>query len=144
MKKIHNLRSLQPGDRLVLPKSNFNIVQHHVIYIGNDAYGNRQYVENFIGKGVQIVNEGHIFRDGYHLTRIEPFNGNDLQRRQAVNRAFALVGKEYDLVNFNCEHYANVVQFNRPYSGQVGRGILTIFILALIGLIFNKENLQNG
>jgi hypothetical protein len=71
MTKIYNLKNLQPGDRLVLPKGNLGFVQHHAIYIGNDAYGNRQYIENYIGKGVQMVNETYLFRDGYHLTRIE-------------------------------------------------------------------------
>jgi len=50
--KIYNLKNLQPGNRLVLPKSNLGfVVQHYAIYIGNDAYGNRQYIENCIGKG---------------------------------------------------------------------------------------------
>lgn len=138
MTNIYNLKELRPGDRLVLPKSDLGLVQHHAIYIGNDAYGNRQYVENYIGKGVQVVNESHLFRDGYHLTRVEPFAGDDYQRQVAVNRAIALIGSRYDLVNFNCEHYANAVQHNKPYSGQVGNGILATLILTIIGLGFSK------
>ena len=34
MTKTYNLKNLQPGDRLVLPKSNLGFVQHHAIYIG--------------------------------------------------------------------------------------------------------------
>ena len=138
MMKIYYLKNLQPGDRLVLPKSDLGFVHHHAIYIGNDSYGNRQYVENYIGKGVQIVNENHLFRDGYRLTRVEPFSGNDFQRRLAVNRAVALIGTQYDLVNFNCEHYANAVQYNKPFSKQVGNGILATLVLAVIGIGFSK------
>lgn len=138
MTKIYNLKNIQPGDRLVLPKSSLGFVQHHAIYIGNDAYGNRQYIENYIGKGVQMVNESYLFRDGYYLTRIEPFIGNDFQRRLAVNRAIALIGTQYDLVNFNCEHYANAVQYNDPFSNQVGNGILATILLAVIGIGFSK------
>jgi hypothetical protein len=138
MTNIYNLKNLQPGDRLVLPKSDLGFVQHHAIYIGNDIYGNRQYVENYIGKGVQMVNENHLFRDGFYLTRIEPFAGNDFQRQLAINRAIALIGKRYDLVNFNCEHYANIVQYNKPYSRQVGNGILATLMLAVIGIGISK------
>lgn len=139
MKKIYDLKNLLPGDRLVLPKSDLGFVQHHVIYIGNDSYGNRQYVENYIGKGVQKVNENYLFRDGYNLTRVEPFIGNAFQQRQlAVNRAIALIGTQYNLVNFNCEHYANAVQYNKPFSKQVGNGILATLFLAVIGIGFSK------
>lgn len=138
MTEIYNLKNLQPGDRLVLPKSNFGFVQHHAIYIGNDTYGNRQYVENYIGKGVQVVNENYLFRDGYHLTRIEPFGGNDFQRRLAVNRAVSLIGTQYDLVNFNCEHYANAVQYNKSFSRQVVNGILATLLLAVIDIGYSK------
>lgn len=138
MKKIYNLQNLRPGDRLVLPKSNLGLVQHHAIYIGNDDNGNRQYIENYIGTGVQKVNENYLFRDGYHLTRVEPFTGNDFQRWLAVNRAIALIGTKYDLINFNCEHYANEVQYNKPFSKQVGNGILATIVLAVIGFGLSK------
>lgn len=85
-----------------------------------------------------MVNENYLFRDGYHLTRIEPFTGNDFQRRLAVNRAVSLIGTQYDLVNFNCEHYANAVQYNKPFSNQVGNGILATLLLAVIGIGFSK------
>lgn len=113
MMNTYNLRNLQPGDRLVLPKSDLGFVQHHVIYIGYDHYGNRQYVENNIGKEVQIVSENHLFRNDYYLTRVEPFAGNNFQRKLAINRAISLIGTQYDVVNFNCEHYANAVQYNK-------------------------------
>lgn len=139
MKNIYYLSNLKPGDRLVLPKSNLGLVQHHAIYIGKDMYGNRQYVENYIGKGVQLINEHHLFRDGYKVTRIEPFVGNDFQRNVAVRRAKQLIGTPYDLVNFNCEHYANTVQHNKSYSKQVGNGLIAALALAVISIGFNNK-----
>ena len=85
-----------------------------------------------------MVNENYLFRDGYHLTRIEPFTGNNFQRRLAVNRAIKLIDIQYNLVNFNCEHYANAVQYNKPYSKQVGNGILETLLLTVIGIGFSK------
>lgn len=138
MRNEYNLKNLKPGDRLVLPKNELGFIQHHAIYIGNDVYGNRQYIENRIGKGVQVVNESYLFRDGYHFTRVEPFTGSDFQRRAAINRAIKLIGTQYNLVNFNCEHYANAVQHNKPYSKQVGNGILAALAIAIIGIGFSK------
>lgn len=131
-KKIY-LNTLKPGDRIVLPKSNLGLVQHHAIYIGKDWQGNRLYLENAIGQGVREVSEAYLFRDGYQVTRIEPFQGNLNQRNIAVKAARAMIGKEYDLINFNCEHYANTVQHNESYSSQVGNGIMLGLLVLLLG-----------
>ena len=93
MSNVFHLNNPRPGDRLVLPKSEWNLIQHHVIYIGIDANGNRLYIENFAGKGVQLENEKHLFRDGYYVTRIEPFVGDLFQRNEAIKRAMQLIGK---------------------------------------------------
>jgi uncharacterized protein YycO len=139
MKEKFYLDTLQPADRLVIPKSGLNLVQHHAIYLGKDNYGNRIYIENAIGKGVQQVSEAYLFRSGYELTRVERFQGDWQQRNAAVQFAMQLIGKPYNLLNFNCEHYANTVQHRKSYSTQVnvgiGLGLLTLFI----GLIKNNE-----
>jgi hypothetical protein len=132
MSNIFYLNNLKPADRIVMPKSNIRLIQHHVIYIGKDQQGNRMFIENAIGKGVQLINEAYLFRDGYQVTRIEPFKGNLHQRHMAVKAALKMIGKEYDLINFNCEHYANSVQYNKSYSSQVGNGIIISLLTTLI------------
>lgn len=136
MGKVFYLDTLQPADRLVIPKSGLNLVQHHVIYLGKDSNGNRIYIENAIGRGVQIVSEAYLFRGGYTLTRVERFTGNQQQRNSAVQFAMQLIGKPYNLLHFNCEHYANTVQHSKSYSNQVGVGLgLGLFALVIgIGL----------
>lgn len=124
------LNTLQPCDRVVLPKSSLGLVQHHVIYICKDNQGKRQYIENTIGRGVQLISEAYLFRDGYEVTRIEPFNGTQHQRNMAAKAALQLIGTKYDLINFNCEHYANAVQHNKSYSPQVANGVM-LGLLAL-------------
>jgi hypothetical protein len=132
MNKRFNLETLQQADRLVIPKSGLNFVQHHAIYLGKDNNGNRIYIENAIGRGVQVVSEAYLFRGGYVLTRVERFEGNQLQRDAAVRLAVSLQGKKYDLINFNCEHYANTVQHRKPHSKQVGVGFgIGLFALIL-------------
>lgn len=81
------LETLQPADRLVIPKSGLRLVQHHAIYLGKVNNGNRVYIENAIGKGVQQVSEAYHFRGGYELTRVERFQGNQYQRNVAAQSA---------------------------------------------------------
>lgn len=133
MNRIIYLNTLKPCDRLVLPKSNIGIIQHHVIYVGKDNLGNRLYIENAIDRGVQLISEDYLFRDGYKVTRIEPFNGSQHQRNRAVKAALQMIGTEYDLINFNCEHYANTIQHNKSYSPQVGNGLMLGLLVLLLG-----------
>lgn len=134
MNSTFNLNTLKAADRIVLPKSGIGLIQHHAIYIGKDNNGNRLYVENAIGKGVQIVKETYLFRDGYELTRVERFNGSEHQRKVAVKFAIQQIGKHYDLFSFNCEHYANTVQHNNSYSKQVGNGVLFGLFALIVGV----------
>lgn len=136
MKNNFYLDTLQPGDRVVLPKSSLGLIQHHVIYVGKNAMGNRMYIENAIGRGVQLVSEAYLFRDGYSITRIEPFIGNQHQRNIAVKAALKMIGRNYDLINFNCEHYANSVQYSRSYSPQVVNGVFLGLVVFLFGAKF--------
>ncbi|KAA3652400.1 MAG: hypothetical protein DWP98_01355 [Bacteroidetes bacterium] len=133
------LETLQPADRLVIPKSGLNMVQHHAIYLGKDNNGNRIYIENAIGRGVQVVNEAYLFRGGYEITRVERFTGSQYQRNSAVQLAMQLIGKPYNLLNFNCEHYANTVQHRKSYSNQVGVGLGLGLLTLFVGLITYNE-----
>ena len=133
-----NLKALRPADRLVLPKTGVGLIQHHAIYIGMDNRGTRFYIENALGTGVQLVNENHLFKDGYKFTRIEPFKGNQEQRNVAVKLAQQLIGKQYDLFYFNCEHYANVIQHNISYSKQVTNGLWIGLFAVLVGIGLSK------
>lgn len=131
MKGKFYLNTLQLAGRLVIPKNGLSLVQHHAIYLGKDNNGNRMYIESAIGRGVQIVNEAYLFRDCYEFTRVERFTGNQQKRNNAVQLATQLIGKSYDLLNFNCEHYANMVQHQKSYSNQVGV-VLGLGLLAFI------------
>ena len=138
MSNIVYLNTLQPGDRVVLPKSSLGLIQHHALYVGKDNVGNRLYIENAIGRGVQIITESYLFKDGYQITRIERFHGSPNQRQMAVRSAIKMLGKQYDLINFNCEHYANNIQHRRSYSHQVENGLVLGLIALLLGAGLTK------
>lgn len=139
MSRKFYLNTLQPADRLVIPKSGLRLVQHHAIYLGKDGNGNRMYIENAIGKGVQVITEAYLFRDGYELTRVERFTGNEQQRNAAIEFARRLIGQQYDLFNFNCEHYANTVQHGKRYSKQVDKGLVLGLFALVLGIGLSKQ-----
>jgi len=132
---------LKPADRVIIPKSAANLIQHHGIYLGRNHLGQEMFAENNIKTGVRFVTDKMFFKDAAHITRVQPFSGNDTQRRQAVSTAIGMEGKAYDLLSFNCEHYSNVVQNIKPESKQVNIGLA---VAALLMLIFGGAAVANS
>lgn len=131
--------NLQPADRIVVPKSDLRFVQHHAIYLGKDANGTDWIAENKIGKGVQKVTATDFFNYVIAITRVEAFRGTEAERKNAVINALALQGTNYDLLQFNCEHYANVVQHKKAMSDQVKVGLALGMVGLLIGILINND-----
>jgi Lecithin retinol acyltransferase len=130
---------LEIGDRLVRAKG--VITAHHGIFIGHNGFGIPLVAENQRGYGVQIVSlETFMKHDESLLWRIERFPGSAAERRQVVPRIKALLGKEYDLINFNCEHLAELVQYGKSKSNQVTNGFLAAIVGAfIVGAIVSND-----
>ncbi|MEO5910837.1 MAG: lecithin retinol acyltransferase family protein [Pelobium sp.] len=136
----NNLLNLKPADRVVIPKTEFQIVQHHGIYLGQNSLGTHLFAENNIGSGVKILSADNFFGKTKLITRIEKFQGSISERNECIKRALALQGKTYDLLEFNCEHYSNIIQHNTSTSSQVNNGIILSFMaLAIGGLIWSNN-----
>lgn len=129
---------LKPGDRIVAPKSLAGIIQHHAVFLGQDHHGQDLIAENAYGKFVAVVLAKNFFAEYPQITRVEAFKGNNLERRTAVERALKLLGKPYSLIDFNCESFANYVQYGKIESFQVNRGILGLLVLIVIGIAASK------
>jgi hypothetical protein len=110
---------LKAGDRIIVPKSRLRIVQHHALYLGENRNGVDLIAENKIGFGVRLVTADEFFKDAIEVTGIEKFTGNNYQRKLAVQKALAKLGQPYDLINYNCQHFANEIQHNEVRSEQV-------------------------
>jgi len=137
-KNLHYL-NLQLADRLVVPKSNARWVQHHAIYLGIDENGIEWIAENMIGHGVRLVTAADFLMNAIEVTRVERFSGSKAERRNAVQKAIALVGTNYDILQFNCEHYANMIQHNRKVSRQVKAGLALGVAGLLVAILFNND-----
>ncbi|MFY9307706.1 MAG: lecithin retinol acyltransferase family protein [Bacteroidia bacterium] len=110
-----NKFNLQPGDRVVVPKSQWQLVQHHALYLGCDDYGNHYMCENVIGIGVRLVSVAEFLNGVTQITRIEKFTGNDYERKAVVQKALSKLGQPYNLINYNCESFVNEVLVEKPY-----------------------------
>lgn len=121
MQTIVRLYDLKPGDRVTVPKSGLNVVHHDGLYLGYDEFGRHWMVENLIGRGVTLVDAGAFFIANPVVNNVARFEGDNQGRRAAVEKALASVGRPYNLVNYNCQHFATEIQTGRPRSRQVDR-----------------------
>lgn len=129
--------NLRIGDRLVREKGVFS--KHHGIYVG--IHNGIPYVaENQINIGVQYITlEAFLLGNENKLTRIERFTGSEEIRNNIIPRINKLIGSNYDLVAFNCEHFAEYIQTGKPASKQVKNVFLGLGVLAFITLIANSN-----
>lgn len=139
MSKYVEQLGLRPGDRIVVPKSEWRLVEHHAIYLGKDSNGKHLIAENKIGIGVRLVSASDFFKDVIEITRVEPFTGSYAERKKVVQRSLARLGLPYSLINYNCQHFANDVLVNRIESAQVNK-IMAVGLLVLLSSLFIHLN----
>lgn len=145
MNSIVKKHNLKPADRIIVPKSGLEIVQHHAIYLGQNKYGEHLIIENKIGYGVRVVTIDVFLKNVSVITDIKKFKGSNYDRKIAIERALKNHGQPYDLINFNCEHFSNKVQHNVVESFQINRflaGLMFIFVFVL-GLMFLDYSFNN-
>lgn len=134
-KFLHVLNTLQIGDRLVVPKSNFRMVQHHAIFLGF-LNGHYWFIENKESFGVRIVTAEVFFVGVDEITRIVKFVPKvGYSRRVLSDYALSKKGKGYNLVSYNCEHFANEVQNRVIKSHQADTGVALGMLAGLVLLI---------
>lgn len=141
MEKFVLKNNLRPADRLVVPKSGWRLIQHHAIYWGVDQNGVHWVLENKENVGVRAIRLSDFLKDCIEITRIDYFKGKEYQRRNAIHRAEKLIGKPYQLWEFNCENYANYVQLGKAFSKQVENVADGLKVVAGVGLFFLTLNL---
>lgn len=137
--------NLKPADRIVVPKSDLRIVQHHAIYLGQNHQGQDLIAENVVGVGVRLITVEEFFNGVIEIAQIERFRGGNYERKLAVQKALNKLGQPYHLINYNCQHFANDVQFNKVESKQVSNVISGLkIILGILLFIVIVRNLFNN
>lgn len=130
---------LQPGDRLIAPKSIAGLVQHHALYLGW-IRGNYYFIENKDNIGVQLVLAEQFLTENptFKIVRFQPsysYSRNDL-----INFALSFLGRKYDLANYNCETFCNEVVYGKAESKQVQNAVGAMVLVLLIVLAFRTSN----
>ena len=114
------------GDRIVRRKA-FG-TKHHGIYVGLEA-GRAVVAENQWGFGVRQVSLLEFLRNDYrNLYRIEPLPAGQQTDVHRIIKCF--LGKPYNLVTFNCEHFAHLVQYGRARSSQARNAWILVSLFA--------------
>lgn len=114
------INSLRHIDVIVAKKRSGigRILYHYVVHLGNGFF-----VGNLKGSVKQISHfELLELLKEYEPIRIRRFNGDQLQIQQAIIRARQKLGHKYSFLGFNCEHFANWVQYGKESSSQVSNG----------------------
>lgn len=114
------INGLQEADVIIAKKRQWGIFDHFIIYMGM-SFGQHLFIANDANGGVRWFTELEIIEliKDFDPTKIRKFNGNAYERQLALNRAKTEIGKSYSLVDFNCEHLANYVQYGIRESKQV-------------------------
>ncbi len=151
-----NISNLKIGDLIVRQKGPFST--HFMVYVGIQN-GIPMVAENQNDVGVRFNSLKNALA-GNVIKRFEKFWGTEAQRRLVIPRIKNLLGKSYDLIIFNCEHFARYIASGNAESKQVdniakiaiGSGSLLLIgsrnnafktigaFLLVIGLINNKKH----
>lgn len=141
MIREHNL---QPADVVVVGRYG-GLAAHYLVYMGTDSYGRHWFMAN-LEQGVSWLDLDYLnSRKGeFFLKRVRPFEGTWQQRQAALRRAESRNGEAYSLTSFNCEHFANYVQYQQESSQQVQVVGAVAGTAAAIGLAWLLGKLFGG
>lgn len=129
-----NYNLLAIGDRLIRTKGGI-FSKHHALYAGFDFGINQHLVaENQNGFGVRIVTLNQFLNEG-ELVRVEHYYYSKSAQRLIISKIKNLLGRAYDSMFYNCEHFVNDVLNGKVSSPQVKKGVgvvLGLFALAFL------------
>lgn len=112
--------SLNQADAIILNKKILGMVDHYAIFLGY-RNNNPVFVANYKDGVKEVsINDMKEILQTLQPTAIDRFQGTEIQRKQAVNRALSRVGERaYNYFSNNCEHFKNWVHSGEHRSEQV-------------------------
>jgi hypothetical protein len=138
MNSHFNIHSIRVGDMIVRSKGVFST--HYMVYLGVQN-GDHMVAENQLGFGVRIISLSEATKNNT-INRIEPFKGAEHERGFVGQRVNQFLGQAYDLIAFNCEHFARLVAEGKVESKQVknASNIALAGGLSLLTVAASKNN----
>ena len=133
-----NINTLKIGDLIVRQKGPFST--HFMVYVGI-RHGVQMVAENQSGVGVRFISLANALAHNA-IMRFEKFGGTEAQRSLVIPRINQLLGKSYDLVVFNCEHFARWIASGKIESKQVKNGSNVALITGVAMLASKNGALQ--
>lgn len=109
------INTLKIGDLIIRQKGPASA--HYMVYVGWHN-GIELVAENQTGHGVRFVSLQTAL-DGNPIKRLEPFGGKEHERELVIPKIRSLLGTNYNLINFNCEHFARLISNGTAESKQV-------------------------
>lgn len=103
--------------------------QHRGLVAGQDVFGRIWVIHNPKG-GCVRYDLLDVFADGQEVTIVPGPALSSAQRVAAVKRAQSLLGRPYDLLNFNCDHMVTFALAGVAKSPQLQACAAIAFILA--------------
>jgi hypothetical protein len=131
--QLVNYYNLEIGDRLIRNKG--IVSTHHGIYVGIHS-GTPLVAENQVAYGVRYVSLAEfLLKNIANLREIRRFNRSEYYRDQVMADANSLLGMPYNLIHFNCEHFADLLQNGRANSKQVDNAMAGAGLVAILGIM---------
>jgi hypothetical protein len=132
---MNTLNTIKTGDLIVRTKG--LVSTHYMVYLG--YVGNIEMVaENQVGCGVRIVSLLEALANN-RIKRIESFIGTPDQRKHVFAKVKQYVGKAYDLIHFNCEHFARMISNGKIESKQVQNSAVATGMVGIGWMAFTKS-----
>src|SRR5687767_12608219 len=110
-----SINTLKTGDLIVREKRPFSM--HYIVRIGW-SNGVELVAENHNCDGVRYKSLENALA-GKPIKRFEKFGGTEAQRQLVISQINKLRGRSYDLIVFNCEHFARWISSGKFESNQV-------------------------
>lgn len=132
--KIQSL-DLRTGDVIRVGQNPFGILTHYLVYVCTDNWGQQIFALNTPDRNVHYASTYQLVCDhnieAYHLKSVRRAPNGGIPLGLLQNRVGSQQGKRYDLVSYNCEHFANMAQYGNATSLQTNWGILALVGLAV-------------
>ena len=126
--RITSLDQLKPGDHIMV---NEGLYYHHMIVVNVVSNNTIRVIHNSKEAGrVEVKVVDYTREDIILLVYSSPYS-----RQEIIERARKRIGKGYNLLSYNCEHFATEVRTREGQSLQVQKAVaLGAAILVGVGL----------